>query len=253
MRYSRGGSIRRPDRIMTDSPLLQLPYVAAAQAQKHVTVNESLRRLDALVQLSAKSAIVADPPGAPAEGDRYLVAALATGAWVGQEGAIAAYQDGAWAFYAPVAGWRLYIEDESATIAYDGAAWTSAGQVAARSPTSRASASIRVLEEDHTLSAGATSDTTIQIPDRAVVIGVTGRVTQAITGATSWDLGVSGATNRYGNTIGVVADSTVNGVSGQPVAYFADTPLRLTANGGSFSGGVVRLAIHYIILSVPDA
>ncbi|GAB4522248.1 MAG: DUF2793 domain-containing protein [Parvularculaceae bacterium] len=238
---------------MTDSPLLKLPFLAAAQAQKHVTVNDTLRRLDAIIQLSAKSAVLADPPPAPAEGDRYLVASVATGAWAGQEGMIAAYQDGAWAFYAPVAGWRLYVEDEAATLAFDGAAWAAAGQIAARSPIGRAATAIRVLEEDHAVSAGATSDTTIQIPDRAVVIGVTGRVTQAITGAASWDLGVAGAANRYGNTIGIAADSIVNGVSGQPVAYFADTPLRLTANGGSFSGGVVRLAIHYIILSVPDA
>lgn len=238
---------------MTDSPLLKLPFLAAAQAQKHVTVNDSLRRLDAIVQLSAKSGLLADPPPTPGEGDRYLVASSATGAWAGQDGTVAAFQDGAWAFYAPVAGWRIYLEDEDALLAYDGAAWAAAGQVAARSPTSRASTAIRVLEEDHAVSAGGASDTTIQIPDRAVVFGVTGRVTQAVSGAVSWDLGVAGATNRYGSSIGVAADSIVNGVSGQPVAYFADTPLRLTANGGSFTGGVVRLAIHYLILSVPDA
>ena len=34
---------------MSDSLNLNLPYVEAAQAQKHVTVNEALSRLDALV------------------------------------------------------------------------------------------------------------------------------------------------------------------------------------------------------------
>ncbi|MEO1425564.1 MAG: DUF2793 domain-containing protein, partial [Pseudomonadota bacterium] len=33
---------------MEQSPKLALPYVLPQQAQKHVTVNEGLRRLDAL-------------------------------------------------------------------------------------------------------------------------------------------------------------------------------------------------------------
>ena len=35
---------------MTDTANLLLPLLQAAQAQKHVTVNEALLRLDALVQ-----------------------------------------------------------------------------------------------------------------------------------------------------------------------------------------------------------
>jgi len=33
---------------MTVTPNLQLPYIAASQAQKHVTHNEALRMIDAL-------------------------------------------------------------------------------------------------------------------------------------------------------------------------------------------------------------
>lgn len=44
---------------MSDSTKLQLPYLAAAQSQKHVTVNESLRKLDAVVQLTVVSATTA--------------------------------------------------------------------------------------------------------------------------------------------------------------------------------------------------
>ncbi|MCC6787490.1 MAG: hypothetical protein IT547_06585 [Hyphomonadaceae bacterium] len=39
---------------------LQLPFIAQGQAQKHVTVNESLLRLDAVVQISAVSAAARD-------------------------------------------------------------------------------------------------------------------------------------------------------------------------------------------------
>ncbi len=35
-----------------DTTHLQLPYLAAAQAQKHITHNEALRLLDAMVQLA---------------------------------------------------------------------------------------------------------------------------------------------------------------------------------------------------------
>jgi len=58
------------------SPNLKLPYLAPAQAQKHVTHNEALRQLDAIVQLSVNT-IAGDAPAAPDEGERYIVAASA--------------------------------------------------------------------------------------------------------------------------------------------------------------------------------
>lgn len=110
---------------MSQSPRLSLPYIAPQQAQKHVTANEAFRRLDALVQLSAVSAATAAQPGLPAEGDAYILPAGATGAAWGAmaEGAIAAYQDGAWVEIAPGAGWRAYAGDTGALLVYDGAAW----------------------------------------------------------------------------------------------------------------------------------
>ena len=59
---------------------LLLPFLSAGQAQKHVTVNESLRMLDGIVQLAVKDANLADPPASPSDGDRYIVPAAATGA-----------------------------------------------------------------------------------------------------------------------------------------------------------------------------
>ena len=58
---------------------LLLPYILAAQAQKHVTHNEALRILDGLVQLSVLDRDLTSPPGSPADGDRYIVASGATG------------------------------------------------------------------------------------------------------------------------------------------------------------------------------
>ena len=102
---------------------LSLPYIAPAQAQKHVTHNEALRALDAIVQLSLASKTQTTPPANPAEGTRYYVAAPATDIWAGQEGQIAVFQDGAWAFYSPQPGWQAWIEDESSLQIWDGMAW----------------------------------------------------------------------------------------------------------------------------------
>ena len=44
---------------------LGLPYLLAAQAQKHVTHNEALRLLDAMVQLSVLDRTRTAPPASP--------------------------------------------------------------------------------------------------------------------------------------------------------------------------------------------
>ena len=51
---------------MSDTTIhLGLPYLLAAQAQKHVTHNEALRLLDAMVQLSVLDRTRTAPPGQP--------------------------------------------------------------------------------------------------------------------------------------------------------------------------------------------
>ncbi len=108
---------------MDSTPNLSLPYILAAQAQKHVTHNEAIRSLDALVQLSAADKDLSAPPASPVNGARYLVAAAPIGAWAGQAAKVAAFQDGAWAFFQPLEGWLCWVSDENKIYAFDGAAW----------------------------------------------------------------------------------------------------------------------------------
>jgi hypothetical protein len=118
---------------MADSTHLKLPYIDANQAQKHVTHNEGVRLLDALVQMAVKSRIVTTPPASPADGDRYIVAAGATGAWATWDFNIAYYVDGAWMKLVPQQGWLAWIEAESVHVRWDGSAWgglSSSGSVA---------------------------------------------------------------------------------------------------------------------------
>ncbi|MDP2122984.1 MAG: DUF2793 domain-containing protein [Parvibaculum sp.] len=103
---------------------LGLPQIMPSQAQKHVTHNEALRILDALVHLAVKARDLAAPPPAPAPGERHIVAAGALDAWSGRDGEIAAWLDGAWAFFAPQPGWRAWIEDEEKLVVFSDGGWT---------------------------------------------------------------------------------------------------------------------------------
>ena len=102
---------------------LSMPYIQPSQAQKHVTHNEALRQLDALVQLSVHSATQSAPPPAPNDGDRFLLPASSTGSWAGNDGNLAVFQDPSWAFYAPKDGWMAWIEDEGKNRFFDGSDW----------------------------------------------------------------------------------------------------------------------------------
>jgi hypothetical protein len=110
---------------MDQTPRLTLSYVMPQQAQKHVSVNESLRRLDLLVQASVKSRTTTAQPANPADGDAYVLPSGKTGAaWSSMAiGAVAAFQDGAWTEYAPREGWRIWVEDSNEARVYDGADW----------------------------------------------------------------------------------------------------------------------------------
>lgn len=112
---------------MSDTPRNLLPQIDAAQAQKHVTHNEALVILDALLNGSVLDRDLAAPPGSPAQGDSYIVAAAPTGLWAGQAGKLAYFIDTAWRFYAPVRGQLIYVVDEAVEFVWNGSAWTSLG------------------------------------------------------------------------------------------------------------------------------
>ena len=115
--------------------LLGLPYILSSQAQKHVTHNEALRALDALAQIAVASRTVSGPPVEPAPGTRHIVPDGASGAWAGEEGSLAAFQDGAWMHYAPRAGWVAWVEDERALLVHDGTGWVATGSGGGADPS----------------------------------------------------------------------------------------------------------------------
>lgn len=70
---------------------------------------------------------LADPPGTPAEGDRYIIIAEATGDWVGHENDITEYIDSAWVFFTPNEGFCCRVEDVDLQKVFNGTAWVTFG------------------------------------------------------------------------------------------------------------------------------
>jgi hypothetical protein len=112
---------------LMDATHLLLPYLLASQAQKHVTHNEALRLLDAMVQLAVLDRTRTAPPAAPADGDRHIVASGATGVWAGWDLNIAYWVDGAWIRLVPRPGWLAWIAADAAFVGWNGSAWQALG------------------------------------------------------------------------------------------------------------------------------
>ena len=226
---------------MSSTGRLQLPYIVTAHAQKEVTHNDGLNRLDAFV-----TPVVADiasaPPGSPTEGDLYIVGASATGDFAGEEDNLAQYLTGGWVFYTPFKWMDAFVEASDSRYAYDGSGWVPFGLI-----MKDTGEYLRVghQQEDVTVDSGAFKDTTITIPNRSILLTVNVRVLTAVTGATSFDVGIAGETSKFGGSIGIGQDSTNIGIIG-PTAFYSDTAVRLTANGSNFTGGVIRTTMQYL-------
>ena len=165
---------------MANTNRLGLPLLLPAQAQKHVTVNEALTRVDGLVQLTLVSGSLFTPPSAVADGEAYSVPTGGVNEWEGHDGEIAIRTNGGWDFVIPKRGWRAIVLDQGCTALFDGSAWRP-GMVTL-SPNN-AGLAFRVAETDHMISPGSISTTPGLIPPNSVVVGVTARVTAAISGS----------------------------------------------------------------------
>jgi len=109
-------------------------------------------------------------------------------------------------------------------------------------------ATVRISQ---TATAGATITLTGLIPDGAVVMGVTTKVTTALTGGvTGYQVGTAADADRWGvaatATIGTTTDNR-DWTNGTIECFTAATDVILTADGASFSGtGVIYVSIQYL-------
>lgn len=224
------------------SPKLGFDFIAANQSQKHVSANEALLILDVVSHVSVVNMTTTSPPGSPAIGDAYIVAAGASGAWVGLSGDLVFWDGTTWIHVTTSAGFKIVDASTGRQWIHDGTAF----RLLASAP-SGIGFGMHSVEQVLTCS-GASVTSTIEIPNRSICVGVTSKVATTITGATSFDCGISGQASKFGGTLGLAAGSTNVGVIG-PEAFYSDTPIVLTANGGNFTGGSVRVVIHYLEFS----
>lgn len=225
------------------TPRLSLPFIQASQAQKEVTHNTALNALDALHRPVVLSMSVNTPPGSPALGDCHIVGSSPTGTFAGHSNKLAYCSENGWLFYAPFKWMEIINEADDTRYAYNGTAWVEYGLLL---KDSGEYLHVSHKEEEVTLS-GATTSSTIAIPDRALVIAVNARVTLAITGATSFSVGVTGDATRYGNALAIALDTANVGMSYHPISYYAATNILFTANGGNFTGGKVKVTVQYFL------
>jgi hypothetical protein len=113
-----------------------------------------------------------------------------------------------------------------------------------------ANVQVQIIEQTVTLS-GASTNASVPIPANCIVLAVGARVLTTITGATSYEIGVSGNLSQFGSLLSVPAGSSNFGLIG-PTAFYTNTTITITAAGGSFTGGQVRLSIS-ILLANPSA
>lgn len=99
---------------------------------------------------------------------------------------------------------------------------------------------------------GATVTSANAIPAGALVIGCAVRVTTAITGATSFSIGYTGSTSAFGSSLSIAVGSTNNGLIG-PNPFYSATNVILTAAGGAFAAGAVRLSLVFLSITPPTS
>lgn len=110
---------------MSTEPITGLTYQEPGSLQTDALQNAEVNYLGAWLNCSVIDMTSTAPPGSPTNGDRYIVAATATGAWAGHEDDLAVYRDG-WQFYTPKEGDRLNNVDDGGDYLFTGGAWGAA-------------------------------------------------------------------------------------------------------------------------------
>lgn len=225
---------------------------AAAQATPWLTVNESMRRLDAAI---SRWVVVDDdltaPPGSCADGANYFIAATATGAWVGQDGklatAVGANASNGWLFTTiAVEGNVIYLQDENLEKRYDGASWTPLNAAVSEASVSEiwaGSATDKYISPDKMFDAAApsalTSGTTITPNgNNGLNFTLTIAHTATLANPSNFKVGQSG-----------IIEITQDGSGGHTLAYGSDWKFPGGAPVLSTAAGAIDLLAYFVVAS----
>lgn len=133
-----------------------------------------------------------------------------------------------------------------------------AGQLTIKNKTNGQANNLKTSATTVNLS-GATATATALFPAKCVRLGVSYRVTAIATsgdGGTSINVGDGTDADLYGATKAFAAGTTGNldDATANPTVWNAAAgDIVFTCNGGTFSGGVIRVVAHYIDLTAPTS
>ncbi len=115
--------------------------------------------------------------------------------------------------------------------------------------------SVLVLTELTSVADASTTQlSTIQIPANSIVLGVSGRVTVKPGNTTTMDVGIVGATARYGDDISTTLNTTFPGTLDGVRAYTTAVSILYTFNAQTNDAlGRIRTTIHYITITAPTS
>lgn len=110
---------------LQSTPALGLPLLQSGQAQKHITLNEALWRLDACVQARVSSRSLAAQPYTPEEGAAYILPPAASGpVWAAEaQYSLLVWRAGEWARLDLPEGALVYVADEGGFVVRLAAGW----------------------------------------------------------------------------------------------------------------------------------
>ena len=248
------------------SSRLSLPYILPSQAQKHVTVNEALRKLDGIVQLTLHAAVSVVPPENPAPGDSHFVGADATGVWLDRDGQIATWQDGGWIFTTPQRGWRAYLLSENELAIFDGLTWTSLPTGTEPSPAPATPDRVNLIGgldlivNRYTLDLTAANQVDVgfqgYLPSHHLVFGLTAVITEAITGSTLINIGDAVSSYRFATRMSGDEGTQVLGLCNPPLVYWQPTDLFIRTgnarvNENRITGGKIDIVLYMLTFQYP--
>lgn len=250
-----------------------IPFLAAGQAQKYVTVNEAFNVIDQALNLDVIRADFTNPPVGPSEGDKYIPFAPAGGEWTGRENQIAVYVNAEWVFFVPTIGLTAFNQALGQYIAYNGSAWVSYALYAGLTPQTEnggvttTSLGISANDAEFTFvqkeelvnfSSGAIVTSSLTFPNRSVPLFASLYNVSGITGPT----GVQWYVEEFGS-VAIVFETGFSGntsVSQQQSGpanpmkpVFSSAPVSFedfgvtagSGTGSAFTGGSARLTIGY--------
>lgn len=204
---------------MTTSNRLAITELASTQTDRAATVNDAIAKLEAgATCFSAIQVSLNTPPGAPAEGDLYVVGTAPTGAWAANAKQVAVYNNAAWFFLPLFEGQLAYDRSNNTLYFYDATAWSvfiAAGGITLASTTEQLT---------------GTSSSKASTPDSVAALWEAGA---DITDGATITIGEGGYFNLITSTTAITAFTITTDKAGRTFRVRFNTIRTLTHNAAS--------------------